>query len=103
MLALKRHPLVRADLQAAFDWYEDEQAGLAYAFAIDFRSAYRCLREGPLLYAIRFADVRRVNFERFPYGIFYVLKADASIVLAALHASRDTEAILGERRKHFRS
>ena len=103
MLVLKRHPLVRADLQAAFDWYEDEQAGLAHAFAVDFRNAYRRLREGPLLYAIRFADVRRVNFSRFPYGIFYTLKSEELIVIAVLHASRDTEAILGERRKRFQS
>jgi len=28
VLVLKRHPLVKADLQAAFDWYEDKRPGL---------------------------------------------------------------------------
>jgi hypothetical protein len=36
MPALKRHPLVRADLQIAYDWYEDEQPGLGGEFRDEF-------------------------------------------------------------------
>ena len=101
MLALKRHPLVRTDLHAAFDWYEDQRPGLGYEFAMEFRSALRRLRDGPLLYSIRFADVRRLNLDRFPYGLFYVVRTAEIRLMAVLHGSRDIEPILAERRLHF--
>ena len=101
MLALRSHPLVRADLRAAFDWYEDQRLGLGLEFADEFRRSYRRLRQGPLHSSIRFADVRRTNLDRFPYGIFYVVRPGQLRVLAVLHASRDTAAILAKRRRTF--
>jgi plasmid stabilization system protein ParE len=101
MLTLKRHRLVGADFQSAFDWYESQHPGLGPEFAEDFRCAYYRLRQGPLLYSIRFASVRRLNLDRFSYGIFYVVKREEVHVLAVLHASRDTEEILAERRRTF--
>ena len=68
MLALKSHPLVRADLREAFNWYEDQQLGLGLEFAVDFRKGYRRPRQGPL-FSSRFGEVRRINLDRFPYGI----------------------------------
>jgi plasmid stabilization system protein ParE len=101
MLTLKRHRLVGADFQSAFEWYEDQCPGLGLEFAEDFRRSYHRLRQGPLLYSIRFAGERRLNLDRFPYGIFYVVKPEEIRVLAVLHASRDTEEILTERRRTF--
>jgi plasmid stabilization system protein ParE len=101
MPALKRHPLVRSDLQSAYDWYEDQLPGLGGEFREEFFHVYRKLDQHPLLYAVRFANVRRLNLDRFPYGIFYVVKLDELRVLAVLHASRDTEYILADRRRTF--
>jgi len=101
MPALKRHPLVRADLQSAYDWHEDKLPGLGGEFREDFFHACRKLGQSPLLYAVRFANVRCLNLDRFPYGIFYIVRPDELRVLAVLHASRDTEYILAERRRTF--
>ena len=101
MAALKRHQLVRADLRAAFDWYEDQQTGLGLKFMEEFRQALRLLRRAPMLFSIRFTDVRRLNMRRFPYGVFYVVRSDEVRILAVLHASRDTGLVLVERRKGF--
>ena len=101
MLTLKRHRLVGADFQSAFEWYEDQHPGLGLEFAEDFRHLYRRLRQGPLFYSIRFANVRRLNLNRFPYGIFNVVKSEEIRVPAVLHASRDTEEKLAERRRTF--
>jgi toxin ParE1/3/4 len=101
MPTLKNHPLVGADFQSAYGWYEDECPGLGLEFADGFRRAYQKLRQRPLLYAVRFANVCRLNLDRFPYGIFYVVKPDEVRVLAVLHASRDNEYILAERRRTF--
>lgn len=102
MSVLRRHPLVRADISDAINWYEDQQPGLGLEFAAEFRAHYRQLAQNAQLYAVRFADVRRLNLDRFPYGLFYVIRAPEIWLLAVLHASRDTEAVLAERRRHFR-
>jgi toxin ParE1/3/4 len=99
MLPVKKHRLVRADIQSAYDWYQTKQSGLGAEFLEDFRQAYHRLRQSPEFYSIRFANVRRLNLERFPYGIFYMLKPDQIQVLGVLHASRDTESILADRRR----
>lgn len=101
MLTPKNHPLVNADFQSAYSWYEDELPGLGLEFTAEFRRAYQKLRRHPLLYAVRFSSIRRLNLDRFPYGIFYVVNADEIRVLAVLHGSRETKRILSERRRTF--
>lgn len=101
MSVLRRHPLVRADLSEAVNWYEDEQSGLGLEFANDFLLHYRQLAHNSQLYAVRFADVRRLNLDRFPYGLFYVIREHEIWLLAVLHASRDSETILSKRRQHL--
>lgn len=101
MPTLKNHPLLGADFQSAYGWYEDECAGLGREFAAEFRIAYKKLRRGSTLYAVRFFNIRRLNLERFPYGIFYTVHANEVRVLAILHGSRETRRLLAERRRAF--
>jgi len=102
MSVLRRHPLVRADISDAINWYEDQRPGLGLEFFGEFLFHYRQLAHNPQLYAVRFADVRRLNLDRFPYGLFYVIRGPEIWLLAVLHASRDTETVLTERRRRFR-
>ena len=98
MLPVTRHPLVRADIQSAYDWYQSKQPGLGEEFIEDFRRAYQRLRQSPEFYSVRFSNIRRLNLERFPYGLIYVLNPDQIQVLGLLHASRDNESALSMRR-----
>jgi toxin ParE1/3/4 len=101
MRVLLRHPLVRADLLDAFNWYEDQLPGLGIEFERDFRNHVRRLPDDAWLYTVRFADVRRLNLDHFPYGIFYAIREPEIWLLAVLHGSRDTVNTLAERRRHF--
>lgn len=101
MSVLRRHPLVRADISEAIDWYENQQAGLGLEFASELLSRYRNLVRDAPHYAVRFADVRRLNLDRFPYGLFYVIRAQEIWLLAVLHASRDVENVLAKRRRYL--
>jgi hypothetical protein len=74
---------------------------LGLEFAKDFLSHYRYLMRDAKLYAVRFANVRCLNLDRFPYGIFCVIQASDIWILGILHASRDTETVLTERRRLF--
>ena len=101
MPAPTRHPLARADLQSAFDWYEVEVPCPGAGVREQFRRAYRKPGQHPLLYAIGFSGIRRVNLNRFPFGIFYAVKRDEVRVPGVLHGSRETGKILAKRRRTF--
>lgn len=103
MRALKRHLLVKADLQHAYNWYEDECPGLGEQFRTEFLQAYRNLIKSPLLYAVRFGEIRRLNLNRFPYGIFYRVDQEEICILAVLHGSREDQIVLAERRRSFQT
>ena len=103
MSVRRRHPLLRADLSEAINWYEDQRPGLGMEFAAEFFAHYRRLPRDAQLHTVRFADVRRVNLDRFPYGLFYVIRPPEIWLLAVLHASRDTQTILAGQRRHFRA
>ena len=41
-------PSVDLDVEAAFEWYEKEQAGLGVGFLDELRATYNRITEGPL-------------------------------------------------------
>lgn len=98
MLALVFHPLIEADLRDASLWYEAQQVGLGARFEAEASRQLRRLSVSALLYAVRFANVRRMNLKRFPYGVFYFVTGEAIVVLGVLHAARDTREELEQRR-----
>jgi hypothetical protein len=70
MLELKRHPLVSSDIRVAVNWYASKELGLEMDFVAAVGDVLDQIEREPLIYAIRFADIRRANTKRFPYGIF---------------------------------
>ncbi len=99
MHALKKLPATEADVAEAAEWYEAQRPGLGQRFVSAVQSADRLLSANPLRYAVRFADIRRLNLEDFPYAIFFFLHNDLIVILAVLHMRRDTRAILERRRR----
>ena len=101
MLPLDFHPLVEADIEASAGWYARQQSGLDERFLAE---AYECFADLPAnapLYAVRFADIRRVNLPVFKHGVFYFIADDAVVVLAILHGHRDSKLELQRRRAKF--
>lgn len=98
--ALAFHPLVRADLLEAFAWYEEQAPELGDRFLAEASIVLRRLTQEPSVYRVRFADIRRLNLGRFPYGTFYFVAGQTVIVLGVLHGARDSEAELARRRKN---
>ena len=47
------------------------------------------LEKNPQLHASIYRKLRRALVRRFPYGVFYVERADDIVVVAVLHTSRD--------------
>ena len=95
------HPLVPIDLAEASAWYERREPGVGIRLESEAKKVFRCLGDDALLYAVRFADVRRVNLPKFPYGAFYIIAGEIVVVLGVLHGAQDTEEALRRRREAY--
>jgi toxin ParE1/3/4 len=82
-------PSVDLDVEAAFEWYENEQPGLGMEFLDELRAIYNRIADGPLKYQDLRGGIRRTLLRRFPYAVYFAIEGDIVIVVAVLHASRD--------------
>ena len=101
MSLLDFHPLVEADLADSAEWYGRQQPGLDERFLAEAYECFAALPANAFLYAVRFADIRRVNLPVFKHGAFYFTADEAVVVLAILHGHRDSKAELQRRRKQY--
>jgi plasmid stabilization system protein ParE len=82
-------PTAERELQEAMQWYEIRQSGLGIELAIEVDRCIERIRQNPQLYARIKNDYRRAPVDRFPYAIYYEHVADAVVIYAIFHASRD--------------
>jgi plasmid stabilization system protein ParE len=83
-------PEAEADITNGALWYESRESGLglelisevhsAIARAVKNSESFTCARRNPM--------VRRVLTRRFPYRIFFVVRPDAIVVFAVIHAAQ---------------
>ena len=78
-----------ADIAQAFDWYEAKTENLGFEFIEQVERAIGRISEHPLSHRKMVDDVRRANLNRFPYGLWYRIDPDGSIVIACLHHKRN--------------
>ena len=76
------------EVLAAAEWYEKESEGLGGGFVLAFDAAKRNIREFPFRYPVILKDVRRAQLDGFPYGVFFVIRGDESIIFAMVHMHR---------------
>jgi plasmid stabilization system protein ParE len=86
---IEAEPSVEADVEASFDWYEDEQIGLGFEFLDQLRAAYLRILDGPFKYVELRSGIRRALTKRFPYAIYFSIEGSIVVVLAVLHTARD--------------
>ena len=83
-----------ADLQQTRKWYNEQRAGLGDEFLVSIAEAFTRLEQDPEHYRVLYKGFRRVLVERFPYRIFYQLRANNVIVFRVLHHAREYTAQL---------
>jgi toxin ParE1/3/4 len=100
-LKLIVRPEAEEDILNAALWYESRQAGLGLDLAIEIHAAIERALENSLGYLLlrRHPHVRRVLARRFPYRIFYIVRWDALIVFAVVHAAQDERQWLSRCKK----
>jgi toxin ParE1/3/4 len=91
---MSRRLIVRADAESdiaeAATWYNAREAGLGFDLINEVGAAIRRAVENPFLYLTvrKQPEIHRVLARRFPYRIFYIVREDAVVVFAVLHAAR---------------
>ena len=86
---LVAEPRADLDVAAAFDWYENEEAGLGQEFLAELRATYDRIADGPLAYQDLRSGIRRALLRRFPYAVYFAVEGDVAVVLTVLHVGRD--------------
>ena len=79
------------DIRAAFEWYDAQRPGLGDDFIAAVDTGLHAVLAFPDAHPAVHRDTRRFLIERFPYALFYRVDADGLVVIACLHAARDSE------------
>ena len=84
-------PAAAADVEDAYQWYEDQRTGLGDEFlsAVSTVIEVESLVVYPERFPIVFRQTRRVHLNRFPYSLFYRIIDDRIVVVACMHGRRD--------------
>ncbi len=80
--------VAESDIAEAAAWYEAEREGLGVQFVDRVQQAIDRIAENPMGYAKVIEDARRAPLEQFPYGLWYRVEPDESVVIACLHGKR---------------
>jgi plasmid stabilization system protein ParE len=82
-----------ADIQAAFDRYENYQEGRGEVFMHHLDAAFTLLRQNPEMAPPYAGSYRRMLVRDFPYGIFYSVQPSRLVVVAVMDLRQDPETI----------
>jgi len=77
------------ELSDAVAWYDEQDEGLGDRLISEFELAIHRIGERPRMFPVVHRDVRRILMRRFPYGVYFRLLHDRTVVVAVFHARRD--------------
>jgi hypothetical protein len=81
----------RAELAEAVSYYNTQSEGLGYDFAAEVRRTLERIVQYPDAWTLLSRRTRRCRTNRFPYGVIYQFRADALLIVAIMHLSRNPE------------
>ncbi len=79
------------DIEQSKDWYDQQQKGLGDRFQNHVIQKIELLKTNPLIYNIRYNEIRCLVIDQFPFMVhFYADEENSSAeVLAVINTSRD--------------
>lgn len=83
--------LARDELAEAKRFYNRQQQGLGESFQREAQSAAKLIQERPLAWQVEVEPVRRFIFDRFPYKMLYIVRAERIVVIAVAHQHRQPD------------
>lgn len=83
--------LARDELAEAKRFYNRQQQGLGESFQSEAEAAAKLIHKRPLAWQIEVEPVRRYIFDRFPYKMLYIIRAERIVVIAVAHQHRQPD------------
>ena len=80
--------IAQRDIDSAAAWYENRRYGLGLEFLDRVSETLERIETNPQGYAEGYQGLRRANLEQFPYGLWFRIMPDNSLVIACLHGRR---------------
>jgi toxin ParE1/3/4 len=77
------------DLYEAATWYENRRNDLGMDFLDAVSSTFAKISSNPNLFPTVHRGTHRALLEKFPYGVFFVVRGSVVDVVAVFHASRN--------------
>jgi plasmid stabilization system protein ParE len=90
---MSRTLILRRSAKAEYDheiaYYEKQRSGLGSEFSTVIDESFAEILNNPKRYPVVHRDVRECLVPRFPFAIYFRLRANRVIILAVHHTSRD--------------
>lgn len=91
-------PKADQDIRDAAKWYHNRQPGLGKRFTTQVRKNVRFICQNPKAVAIRYANVRTLPIDVFPYMIHYTInEAQKLVIVSAVFSTHRDPDIWKER------
>ena len=92
MIEVLVRPSAAADIEDAYQWYEQQRPGLGVEFLAALRATMDLVLVHPEAFPVLHRDTRRVLLRhRFPYGLFYRVYGETVVIVACMHAKREPQ------------
>jgi len=89
---------VQTDIIVAKQWYAEQQKGLDTKFAASVKETLSNILEMPLIYAVRYKNIRIAHTKIFPYNIhFYIDETKAQVVIIGIVHNKRNDAMFLDR------
>jgi len=79
----------KIEFEDAAVWYDEQRSGLGEEFVHEIEQAVTQAAATLQRYLLVFGDVRRTVARRFPFAIYFRVRAGILIVLAVFHGQRN--------------
>ena len=79
----------RGEFEDAAVRYDDQRSGLGEEFIVEIEEAISRAAAAPERYPLVFGDIRRTVARRFPYSVYFRVRANSLVVLAVFHGRRN--------------
>ena len=88
-LPVSFRPPAQSEYDSAAAWYDAQQPGLGPQFEAEVQAVLGVIAGQPDRYPVAARDIREAPVSRFPYCVYYRVRAGRIVVVSVFHQSRD--------------
>ena len=90
ILPIKLLDVAEIEASEAIDWYENEEFGLGTKFRKSIEAAISSIQKHSVAFpVVHGSHVRNAQVRKFPFTIFFTIRADRILVYSIFHHSRN--------------